>query len=170
MLSPRLLALADRVRVTRVAGAAAGDEHDWLPLRAAWESERGQALPDAVWWVEYVNGDALDSRIEACVVQIVAIDRSVAGEGPWPVEAPDTERLLSVVRLRIQRLDDDGFVQVAWDGSDRARLSLRLGSRSVLRAHARRGDGEAWGVRLYRLIEVLRDWTPVAYQGGSAEA
>jgi hypothetical protein len=167
VLSPRLLALADRVRVARVAGAAAGDEHDWLPLRSAWEASRGQPLPDALWWVEYVNGAALDPRLAACVVQIVAIDRAVAGEGPWPVQSPDDGRLLSVVRFRVQRLDDDGFVQVAWGGSDRAGLSLRLGSRRVLRAHARRGDGEAWGVRLYRLIEVLRDWTPSAYQGGA---
>jgi hypothetical protein len=166
VLSPRLLALADRVRVARVAGAAAGDEHDWLPLRATWETLRGQRLPDTVWWVEYLNGVALDPRLEACVVQIVAIDRAIAGNGPWPVESPDDGRLLSAVRFRVQRLDDDGFVQVAWDGSDRARLSLRLGSRSVLRAHARRGDSGAWGVRLYRLMEVLRDWTPVAYQGG----
>jgi hypothetical protein len=152
--------------VARVAGAAAGDEHDWLPLRTAWETARRRRLPDALWWVEYVNGAALDPRLDACVVQIVAIERAVAGEGPWPMESPDDRRPLSVVRFRVQRLDDDGFVQVAWDGSDGARLSFRLGSRSVLRAHARRGDGEAWAVRLYGLIEVLRDWTPAAYQGG----
>ena len=168
VLSARLLALADRVAVTRVAGAAPGDTHDWLPLRRRWAAARGRAVPDRLWWVGYVQGVGLDARLEGCVVQIVAVDRSVAGEGPWPIEVPDDGRRMAVVRFRLQRLDDDGFVQSEWDGAEQARLSLRLGSRAALRAHARRGDGEAWAVRLYRLLEIVRDWTPARYQGSSS--
>ena len=98
------------------------------------------------------------------VVQIIGIDRSIAGEGPWPIEAPPDGRPLAAVRFRIQRLDDDGFVQSFWDGGAHARLSLRLGTRAALRSHARRDDTDSWAIRLYRLIEVLRDWTPVGYQ------
>jgi hypothetical protein len=164
VLSPRLLALADRVAVARVAGAAHGDEHDWLPLRKHWDANFGRRLPDSAWWVDYLQGGTLDQRLNGCVVQIVGIDRSIAGEGPWPIEAPPDGRPLAAVRFRIQRLDDDGFVQSAWDGGAHARLSLRLGSRAALRTHARRDDTDSWAIRLYRLIEVLRDWTPAAYQ------
>src|SRR5690242_19245292 len=114
LLSPRLLALADRVAVARVPGAAPGDEHDWLPLRKHWDVNFGRRLPDSAWWVDYLQGGTLDERLNACVVQIVGIERSVAGEGPWPIEAPPDGRALAAVRFRIQRLDDDGFVQSAW--------------------------------------------------------
>jgi hypothetical protein len=121
-------------------------------------------LPDSVWWVDYLQGASLDERLTGCVVQIVGIERSIAGAGPWPIEAPPDERPLAAVRFRIQRLDDDGFVQSEWDGGPQARLSLRLGSRAALRSHARRDDTDSWAIRLYRLIEVLRDWTPTAYR------
>jgi hypothetical protein len=163
--SQLLAALADRVAVARVPGAAAGDMHDWLALRQAWSTRLGQSLPDANWWVGYVPGDGLDDRLAGCVVQIVAIDPSFAGQGPWPAERPDDGRPIAIVRMRLQRLDDDGFVEAEWDGAARARLRLRLGSRTTLRAHARRNDGEAWAIRLYRLLEVVRDWTPAEFQG-----
>jgi hypothetical protein len=170
VLSSRLLALADRVAVRRVAGAAAGDLHDWLPLRRRWDERLGHPLADEVWWVNYVQGAALDPRLEGCVVQIVALDQAVAGEGPWPIEVSEEGRHLAVARFRLQRLDDDGFVEGEWTGGSGVRVSLRLGSRDVLRAHARRQDGEAWAVRLYRLLEVIRDWTPSTYQESAGSA
>jgi hypothetical protein len=159
-----LLALADRLAVLRVPGAAAGDAHDWLALRQTWAARHRRPLPDARWWVDYLRGDALDPRLEGCVVQVVAVDRSLAGSGPWPIEPAVGGRDLAVVRFRLQHLGDDGFVEAEWDGAQHVRLSLRLGSRATLRAHARRGDSDAWAVRLYRLIEVVRDWTPTPYQ------
>jgi hypothetical protein len=161
--SSRLVALADRLAVTRVAGAAAGDAHDWEPLRQRWP----RAQPD-LWQVGYFQGGALDPRLAGCVVQMVSLPTSVAGQGPWPVELPDGGGRAAVVRWRLQRLDDDGFVEAEWDGRDRAHLNLRLGSRATLRAHARRGDGEAWAIRLYQLLEVVRDWTPDHFQAHPA--
>jgi hypothetical protein len=169
--SDRLRALADRVAVSRVAGAAASDEHDWQPLRQRWAGRTGSAGAEPEWWISYVRGDALDQRLDgSVVVQIVAVGRDVAGPGPWPAERPDDGRPLAIVRLRLQRLDDDGFVEGEWDGGRRVRLSLRLGSRATLRAHARRGDSDAWAVRLYRLLEVLRDWTPPSYHTSAASS
>jgi hypothetical protein len=162
--SQRLLALADRVAVSRVPGAAAGDTHDWLPLRRDWAAAHRQTVSDERWWVGYVQGTGLDPRLAGCMVQIVAVDRAVAGAGPWPVEVPDDGRQMAGVRLRLQRLDDNGFVEARWDGGKRVRLSLRLGGRATLRSHARQGDSDAWAIRLYRLIEVVRDWTPSSYQ------
>src|SRR3712207_2947808 len=110
-LSQRLLALADRVAVSRVPGATVGDAHDWLPLRRDWEAKHGRVLSEAGWWVGYVPGDRLNPRLAGCVVQIVAIDRAVAGRGPWPIETPEDGRPMAGVRLRLQRLDDDGVVE-----------------------------------------------------------
>jgi hypothetical protein len=160
-----LAALADRVAVTRVAGAAPGDMHDWRTLRDAWSERRRRPLADDTWWVGYVQGAGLDERLTGCVVQLVGLERDVAGDGPWPLERPDDGYPLAIVRIRLQRLDDDGFVEAEWDGAQRVRLRLRLGSRATLRAHARRNDGEAWAIRLYRLLEVVRDWTPPEYHG-----
>jgi hypothetical protein len=159
-----------------VAGAAAGDAHDWLPLRARWEARLRRRLGDELWNVGYFEGGALDPRLTGCVVQIVSVATSVATGGPWPLELPATSELPSTsgpeapldvagVRFRVQRLEDDGFVASEWDGLRQVRLSLRLGSRATLRAHARRGDGDEWAIRLYGLLEVLRDWTPEAYRG-----
>jgi hypothetical protein len=153
------------VAVARVAGAESGDMHDWRALREAWSDRSDKPVPEDAWWVGYVPGEGLDERLTGCVVQIVAVDPAVAGQGPWPAERPDDGRPMASVRLRLQRLDDDGFVEAEWDGASRAWLRLRLGSRATLRAHARRNDGEAWAIRLYRLLEVVRDWTPAEFQG-----
>jgi hypothetical protein len=163
--SQLLAALEHRVAVARVAGAAHGDTHDWVVVRRAWAARAAEPVSDAHWWVGYLQGDGFDERLAGCVVQIVALDPAVAcGAGPWPFVAPEDGRLLAAVRLRVQRLDDDGFVEAEWTGGAPATLRLRLGSRATLRAHARRDDGEAWAVRLYRLLEVVRDWTPAEFQ------